>query len=410
VGLFSVATCATSSSSYCNCVASSGVLLVCRRRQTAWPLMVSVGNHLGSTRNSSAGKRIVAMIVLPEKLPIDTTAAGEEKYQFCCRYIVQDVWRKILSLIDEHKNGIQLVFPGSEDARVVVPRIGLVLGDMKEQWGITASHSWYSPRCGTLCSVRAGTGNFASNEAPVGRSSPEMDVTHGEADSDSESEAGWQLTVDLSGAECHDVDDQISGRAALDELALQAHNARRGGGAASVSDSDVDDDSSYCTSQCASSVHSLLSVMDVSVVPESIGSSGICDVPTSPEQRMDEWIAHGLGPCNRFRDPKARQKLLSSTVNAVGLPIEFNAGTLTEFKVAGYQPYVTCAFDDPEFTEIMGGISLYRRLPTDELHNVMTSFKLLVSWSDCLTFIGVSFCADARRPSEAVAGLSACSY
>lgn len=121
--------------------------------------------------------------------------------------------------------------------------------------------------------------------------------------------------------------------------------------------------------------------------PESDGESEVsldAESVTSEELKLEaKWAQYhkhinaGLStdvPC-QCRPPGLRQA--APYLSPADVPAGSATATVAWFKNKGLQPYSYVAFDDPEFAEIMGGISLYDRIPADELHVVRVHWLLL---------------------------------
>lgn len=108
-----------------------------------WPVYVSLANLPGDTRNIKAGKRIIAYITIPKRGEYES----EAKYQYAFRVLYHTWWSNILDITNMWVGGVWLKMPGWSRARLVKPKIGLLLGDMVELWLMTAISSHASICC-----------------------------------------------------------------------------------------------------------------------------------------------------------------------------------------------------------------------------------------------------------------------
>lgn len=302
--------------------------LLYRRRRSIWPIVVSLGNHVGDVRNSAAGKVVVGFIQLPAMLPHEKKkGVAQDRYVYCCRLLVQLVYRSLLDMVNNWSKGFLFVPDGSSTVYHFVPRIGLVSGDMKEIWRLGGYHAWYSPRCGTQVQFRVGA-RQANVPVAGGDGLPEEEVDTGPG-------------VD-------DVNDDIIGVVgpAAPGVWTQFDDSDFASDGSDFDSGDEDDDE------------------DDSTTDPDLDDDGI----EADAAAVDaDGIPPGLQPCNKFRDPQQRKALLAGRPV---FPTSFSDAAKAPFHAIGCQPFMFCAFELERFSEIMGGIPFEKHVPVDELHVV----------------------------------------
>lgn len=107
-------------------------------------------NHNTQARNSHLGKRLLSMIVMPERMAGET----DDHYRMLCNRVFQEHWRFLLRLVNKHRFGFMMCLPGANCVSHIVPRIGLYCGDIKEQRLVTGTTGTRSVRCGTVIQAR----------------------------------------------------------------------------------------------------------------------------------------------------------------------------------------------------------------------------------------------------------------
>lgn len=349
-----------------------------RQRKKAWPIILSLGNHVGSARNSMAGKRVIGMIEVITEHPEDLLPANAALFQFVSRTVYQEIWRMVLRLINRWKHGFPFILDGTSQIVHLVPRIGVVIADTKELWGLAATHSYYAVRCGVL--VRLPTRGVASSgdvTASCAAATSTGTVSESEEQSDGsvpEEEIGPSVTANT-------VTSGVFGSAWTEGV-----------------DDDEDEDvdwSATMAPDCGSSDEEYDD--DVSLETEILSTPGVIrDVGIGPAGVENEIINTGLAKCDdRFRDPRVREKLLADHVVPGGLPHSFKPAAQLPFKTAGLQPFVCAVFNLPEFADIMANLPLEQRIPADHFHVVWAYFPrgiLVCLYLSCMIMIGSVCC------------------
>ena len=140
------------------------VQLCTRRTQSSWPVFASLANHSNAARNSKWGKALVTMIDPPER----EEGQGPHEYSICSNMFFLRVYEKILDLINNWKGGFYMRLPGYTppgEFTLVVPRVGLFLGDLLEQRLLSATSQWHSARCVTQVQFKFGSAGVKPNLA-----------------------------------------------------------------------------------------------------------------------------------------------------------------------------------------------------------------------------------------------------
>lgn len=119
--------------------------LVRRRTKSAWPILVSLGNHSNAARNSQWGKACIGLIEPPAKDP----EQSYENYSLCVSNYYQLLFKKILGLVNNWRGGFWLQLPGDDFLTLVVPRIGIFLADLVEARLLGGVQQNFSVRCET---------------------------------------------------------------------------------------------------------------------------------------------------------------------------------------------------------------------------------------------------------------------
>lgn len=121
-------------------------------------MYVSLGNLPNSRLSSPAAKRLVCYISIPGKADIDGSDGDQ---QFVQRVLVQEHWRSMLDQLKMWEGGILLDLPGRGGQVAAFPRVGLILGDLPENYLTTAVVMSHGVRC------LAKVADAANNSSPV---------------------------------------------------------------------------------------------------------------------------------------------------------------------------------------------------------------------------------------------------
>ena len=167
----------------------------CRQTRGAWPILMKLGNFSHNTCDKAAAKRFITLMEFPERRETD----NEEDFRFCFSSLYLRVWDAILRLIKNWEGGFWLkTLPLTEDSewKILVPRVGLILGDLLEMRLIAATNSAWSVRCATRLSEK-----------------PDAEVEAEEAAAAAESGADSSSEPDILGL-VEDEGDSVEGEAA----------------------------------------------------------------------------------------------------------------------------------------------------------------------------------------------------
>jgi hypothetical protein len=91
-------------------------------------------------------------------------------------------------------------------------------------------------------------------------------------------------------------------------------------------------------------------------------------------RRLDK----GFSRCVEVRDPDVRTALLMKYGTC---PVGATSEALKAFKSRGLMPFSAGVFDSPEFSVLMGGLCLAKRMAMEEFHVVSVSFRIV--WLAC---------------------------
>lgn len=124
----------------------SGVPVPSLRRQTrsAWPVLMTLGNFTQATSSSAAATRFIALMQFPKRRETDPV----ESYRVCTATLFLRFYRAIVQLVENWAGGFWLTLLGRDGGpSIIVPRIGLFLGDLLEIRAIAAVIASCSARC-----------------------------------------------------------------------------------------------------------------------------------------------------------------------------------------------------------------------------------------------------------------------
>ena len=116
-----------------------------RHQHSAYPVHVSLGNHLASARNKPEGKRNVGFIDIPPKRGRDPT----EGYRYCARALYQRFWAVGLNHLVQWMSGLTLTLPGTSTPSKVHFRVGVIIADILEFRMLAAISASQAVRCHT---------------------------------------------------------------------------------------------------------------------------------------------------------------------------------------------------------------------------------------------------------------------
>jgi hypothetical protein len=121
------------------------VFCSCRQLHDAWPVYISLANHLSVGRNSTAGKRLITFITIPHKRRTES----DNDYRFCKQVLYLRCMEEVLKLVHFWSGGLHLKLPGDTEPHIYVPRLGVLIGDLMEVRMMLGTSSAYSARCVT---------------------------------------------------------------------------------------------------------------------------------------------------------------------------------------------------------------------------------------------------------------------
>lgn len=282
----------------------------CRGRYNAWPILVSLLNHTTEARSCSAGKQLVALVVMP-----DREETPEEDYRFSCRFIYQSCLLFVLQLMGQYRNGFMLCPPGMTTVEHVVPRLALHIGDMKEQRLLLGVNSSHSVMCCSSVVIRRPAGTSGA----VGTAE------------------GSRM------AKSETVDSATAARVAALDLTTEQPLGDSDRAGLHLDEADDDDDvtssASTSTSMYNEAVHKAL--------------YGPC-----------EWRSASARSelLKRFCSPAANGLYLP--------PVTGVCAARKEFSRAGLLPFLSIALEHPTVVPLLGGIPPFEHVVADEFHIV----------------------------------------
>jgi hypothetical protein len=287
---------------------------------------------------------LVGNVVHPEHRPGEDV----ERYNFCKRMFRNTIWSGVLRIMNSRQHGFVDIPPGFEEYCHVVPRIGPVIQDIKEQTMTAGVLQSYAVRCGTC--VRA-TYRFSDDTASV--------------------VSGHGGTVT---------------RSAASRPTKRGRSARPSTGRRQV------------TASCTSSGSGVTEAAQAAT--EKAAAKAAAD-HAQKVALYHQRLKAGLARCSRFRDPKLRQRLLDTHGRSPDEARPNPTAAVAAFEDEGLHPYVAVAWEDPEFDVLMGGITLAERMVTEEFHVVreLPFFRLVLIFLWVLLWVLLCFrtdCWDVR--------------
>jgi hypothetical protein len=285
-----------------------------RGAHTGYAIYVALLNHHASARNAMDGKQLVANIVLPDSVP----GENEELYRLAKRMFLHEIWEHVLRTANMLRHGTVVVLPGKSSFSHIVPRIGTISQDIKEQTMTAGVLQSYAVRCETY--VR-----------PVYRydngTIPESGVTSAAKSIPGPSSSGGTSRLGT----CH------------------------AGTCSSVSQASV---CSAATTHTADK-------------PENVARDE--KAAKAYVKNLLLYRSHlkaGLASCDKFRDPAVRKHLLETHGYTPSDARPSRSAAVAAFEAHGLQPFVEPVWDRPQYRTLMGGLSLVERMPAEELHVV----------------------------------------
>ena len=125
-------------------------LCLCSQTRPAWPILLTLGNFSQDVSSTATAKRFITLMQFPHKRDSDP----EEEHRFCTATLYLAVWEKVMGLVNNWAGGFWLTLLGRHAPSVLVPRIGIFLGDLLEMRAIAATSAAFSVRCETRLSNR----------------------------------------------------------------------------------------------------------------------------------------------------------------------------------------------------------------------------------------------------------------
>lgn len=232
-----------------------------------------------------------------------------------------------------------LDLPGQKVINHVVPRIGVVTQDMKEQSLTAATLSSYAVRCETLVNAkfRYGASIAKSSDLNAVAFCDVPIIAAPRADASSESDSSYSQSGTTSDkSDCHST--------------------------SSVEGFQAEQDAT---------VEELLAAVSH---PLDLGHRAPYSKHEKNLELYRERLKVGLTlPCSTFRDKNIRGGLLADYGSSpVGprSPTVGEANAAKRFRKRGLHPFLELAFDRAEFASIAGGLPLVKRMPAEHFHVV----------------------------------------
>lgn len=123
-------------------------------------MYLSIGNHESQGRDMLCGKRLLQLI----RVPVERLTDAGDDYKLAMRTVFHAHWDAVLRHINFWKDGFYLKMPSWEHPRLVVPRIGLIIGDLVELWMVAGVLQSRSVRCGTPVDKSAKRGSNLTDD------------------------------------------------------------------------------------------------------------------------------------------------------------------------------------------------------------------------------------------------------